>query len=473
MLRRYIPDTAAIGLAEALLLGYRSDMDRDLLQAYSHTGVVHVIAVSGMHLGLLYYLLNGLLSLCLRGRKNRLPANLLVLILLWLFSLLTGGQASVIRSALMFTLLEIGKFFSRTNSPLNTLAGSAFLLLAFRPSWLSDTGFQLSYAAVAGIMMYQRAFQAIFKIYNPAAGWLWEMTSITLSAQVFTTPCCLYDFRQFPVLFLFSNLVAVPLSGLILVSEIILCCLSPFPFLASLAGEMIGKLIVVMNAYILQVDRVPFALIENIQINGFQAVLLMFVLALPLEICLKPRKSLCLAWLTLVGFISVVSAVESYRYKRQKEMAILQVPGKTALVLVKGTNITLYSDSEPGDIQAGFRQTIQALHRYYRCRSPVKYVYTGNTSYILHWENHQIAVAGRDRRLHTYPIPEGTDILVCSYQSDFRAESLTNRPTCTIWICAAGNAMWKIQQWKKQAERLHLRFHSVPEEGTFILQEKS
>ena len=165
ILHTYIKGGQETALAEALLIGYKDELDKDLVQAYSNTGVVHIIAVSGMHLGIIYWLL-GLLARPLRKRSTKWISFAAILAGLWIFSLLAGAGPSVLRSAFMFSLIVIGEAFSKRNTIYNNLAASAFLLLCWNPSWLWDAGFQLSYAAVLSIVLFFKPVYNLIYVRN-------------------------------------------------------------------------------------------------------------------------------------------------------------------------------------------------------------------------------------------------------------------------------------------------------------------
>ena len=197
-----------LGIAEALLIGYTNDLDKDLVQAYSNTGVVHIIAISGMHLGLIYIMLVWLFVKTPGIRKSKWLQAVLILSCLWLFSLLTGGSASVLRSAVMFSFITLGKtIFTKHSSIYNSLAASAFAMLVYNPYYLWDVGFQLSYLAVTGIVIFQKPIYNLVYIKNKWVNKIWEMVAITMAAQILTFPVCIYYFHQFPNLFLITNLI--------------------------------------------------------------------------------------------------------------------------------------------------------------------------------------------------------------------------------------------------------------------------
>ncbi len=176
-----------------------------------------------------------------KRRWSNILRALLLIGVLWFFSMLTGASASVLRSAVMFTAIAAGNFLiNRHVSPYNNLAAAAFLLLAFNPSFLLDAGFQLSFLAVAGI---QICYRPLYRNWAPkwkALNVAWQLVAVSLAAQAFTLPVCLYYFRQFPVYFLPANLVAVPWSTMLLYGELLLMAVSGWEWAAGWVGWAVG-----------------------------------------------------------------------------------------------------------------------------------------------------------------------------------------------------------------------------------------
>ena len=170
ILRENIPGDKERGLAEALLIGYKDDLDKTLVQSYSNTGVVHIIAISGMHLALIYWLINLLLKPIGKIKRGRWIKPVIAISTLWLFSLLTGAGASVLRAAVMFTFIVFADSLSKKSNIYNTLAASAFCLLCYNPYWLWDVGFQLSYAAVLSIVIFMQPIYSLFYFKNKLLG---------------------------------------------------------------------------------------------------------------------------------------------------------------------------------------------------------------------------------------------------------------------------------------------------------------
>jgi competence protein ComEC len=288
VIRKYIRDEQAAGLAEALLIGYKNDLDKEIVQDYSNTGVVHIIAISGLHLGLVYVLLS-VVTFRFRRPGMSWARALIIIAGLWIFSLLAGAQPSILRSALMFTCIAIGELMSRRTSVYNSLAVSAFIIVCINPFSLWDIGFQLSYAALVSILVFMRPVYNFFYIKNKLLDLAWKLNSVTLAAQVLTIPLCIYHFGQFPNYFLLSNFIAVPLSSIILLGEIFLCIIFFIEPLASFWGKILTALIRVMNLYIEKIAALPWSMWKGLEINFLQ-VILSYVLIISFSIWLLEKN---------------------------------------------------------------------------------------------------------------------------------------------------------------------------------------
>ena len=278
IIRRYISGEAETGLMEALMIGYTEDLDRSLMQSYSDTGVVHIIAISGLHLALIYQILQLLLRKIKAEKYGRWLKLIILLSALWIFSLLTGASPSVIRSAVMLSSVLLAGNLSRQSAVFNSLASSAFLLLCYDPLWLWDTGFQLSYTAVLSLVIFLKPIQVLFRLQNRLLSGLWNSASVSLAAQVLTTPISVYYFHRFPNYFLISNLLAVPLSGAILIGGILLCLFSFFPLIAGAIGWILEKGIGFLNGFVQYVARLPGAVTDQLTENAWQVAILYFLI---------------------------------------------------------------------------------------------------------------------------------------------------------------------------------------------------
>ncbi len=257
-LKQNIHSNKELGIAEALLIGYRNDLDKDLVQAYSNTGVVHIIAISGLHIAVIYSALLLFFSMFKAYKLKRWIEPVIILFVIWTFTLVAGAAPSVLRATVMFTFILAGNILQRNGNVYNTLAASAFVLLLANPFYLWDVGFQLSYAAVLSIVIFFKSINALLYFKNKFLRWIWQLAAVSLSAQIFTLPFIMYHFHQIPVLFLFSNLLIVPLSGVVLFQELFLFTISWWHWLASLTGQLTEITLKRMNDFVEYINNISF-----------------------------------------------------------------------------------------------------------------------------------------------------------------------------------------------------------------------
>ena len=458
------------GIAEALLIGYKEDLDKDVVQAYSNTGVVHIIAISGMHLGLIYAVLVWIFLRLPLIKKSTAIRVVTILTCLWLFSLITGGSASVLRSAVMFTCILIGKEFFKQSSIYNSLAASAFLLLCYDPFLLWDVGFQLSYCAVVGIVWLQKPIQNLFYSKHKPLQYLWQMCSVTIAAQVLTLPICIYYFHQIPTLFLITNLICVPLSTVILFAEILLIFLSSISVVGALLGKFIYVLTWFMNFIIDKCNNLPLSLIDKIYATPTTtAVLYLFVFAAAAGF-LQFNKKLIMISLLFFSFFIGIWSYGKINLIQQKKIIIYNVSRHTAIDFVAADKYFFLGDEEfktDGALQNFNLKPARISLQVNQSRDTLKSL---QHSKIL-WQFYSKKIMIIDTTLSFASIQNKikVDVLLITKNANVDISNITSSvmPRCIVFD--ASNSLWKIAQWKKQCSLLHLPYFITAEQGAFIL----
>ena len=384
VLRRYVPRPREYALGTALVLGFRDDIDQETRQAYANTGTTHIMAVSGLQVGLLFAALQGLLGrLPLRflgtaggaAARRRLLTAGLGLALIWSYALLTGLSASVLRATVMFTLVIIGQAFERQSSLFNTLSAAAFLLLLYNPYLLCDVGFQLSFLAVLSIVYLQPRIARGLDVRNwvldrrrswhgrfrrkfwAALAWLaeagWQLTALSLAAQVATFPLGLYYFHQFPFNFLLSNLIAVPISSVAVYVGVVLLLVKGLVSLVGLAlpaaaqpgldwlprlvGYAFEGLIWLFNEYILLIGRLlPGAVVGGVHLSQAQTALV-FLLIVALCVFLASRRLAWAAWsVALLALYGGSRLAEARAVAPGREFVVYSIPRRSVVGFWQG-----------------------------------------------------------------------------------------------------------------------------------------
>lgn len=469
ILRKNIKGEKELGLAEALLIGYKDDLDQNLVQSYTNTGVVHIIAISGLHLGLIYWLLVQLLKPLKRRRSFKWLNPVLVITGLWLFSLLAGAQPSVLRSALMFTCIVLGESFGRKTSVFNTMALSAFILLCINPYTLWDVGFQLSYAAVSSIIIFMRPVYNWFYVKNKILDFIWKLNAVTIAAQVLTVPISIYHFHQFPTLFLFTNFLAVPLSSFILIGEIFLCALSFIPILSILFGKVLSALIWFMNTYIERIESIPFSLWDQLQITILQTILLLlFAAGSTRWLMEKSKRSLLFGSVALLLFI----ALRSYSFiiaDHQQKVIIYNVPQKRAIDFVDGRKYLFIGDEDllANDFARNFHlKPSRVLYRTTMSDSLKDFYH--NSSLIFYKEK-KILLIDTSKIVLPRNTNSSIDLLVISKNPKLYLKNLASQFRIKQVVFDGSVPAWKTVYWKKDCDSLNIPWHDVTVKGAFVM----
>ncbi len=469
IIRKFIPGEREQGLAEALLIGYKDDLDQNLVQSYTNTGVVHIIAISGMHLALVYWLLALLFKPLRQKKQTRWLRSILIIAGLWFFSLLAGAQASVIRSAVMFTCIVIGESFARKTSIYNTLAVSAFILLCYDPYWLWDVGFQLSYAAVLSIVIFMQPIYNWFYIRNKLLDLIWKLNAVSIAAQVLTVPLSIFHFHQFPNYFLLTNFIAVPLSSIIVLGEISLCVLFFIPFAAGLVGKLLSWLIGIMNSYIERIESLPYSLWDGLQINVVQTIFL-YVIAGGAGYWLleKSKPGLKIALFALLGFVCLrtYSFIET---NHQQKIIVYNVPQRQAIDIIQGRKYLFEGDCDL--LRDAFLRNFHLKPSRILYRVPVT-SQLNNTS----GENNFFVIGSKRIMLINKSVyfsksekKKPVDLLVISKNPKINLTDLANSFDIKQVVFDGSVPTWKINSWKKDCDSLGIPAFDVNEIGAFVM----
>ncbi|KAA8485018.1 DUF4131 domain-containing protein [Arcticibacter tournemirensis] len=349
--KQYINNEDAAAIGSTLILGYKASLSEEILNAYSRTGVMHVLSVSGMHVAMLLVMLTCILWF-LRQRKGlRVLQSLLIILIIWFYSFLTGFSAAVCRAALMISFVIIGRAFNRDNNSTNSVAASAVILLVYNPCFLKDIGFQLSFLAVFGLIYLYPMVYKLVVIQNWIGDKLWSFTAISLSAQIFTFPLCMYYFNQFPLYFLISNLFIVLPVTLVMYAGIAFM-LIPFEPLSKVLGWILEKTIVFINEGLFLIERFPYSAIHSQRFGFWYYASIYLIIALLIFSFQYKRKLFFYGSLLVVFLLTSVSSLQSLRQEQKKSIMFFSVRKNIAVGFFNGRK---------GDIVTGLNRNSKAF----------------------------------------------------------------------------------------------------------------
>ncbi|GHB82095.1 hypothetical protein GCM10007390_41450 [Persicitalea jodogahamensis] len=336
------------GLLKAMILGRRDELGPDLLNSYISAGAVHVLAVSGLHVGVFFLMVSWILSRLKRGKRGKWIYLLCIVLLLGTYAVITGLSPSVIRASLMCVIFALSQTFTRQNHSVNTLAISAFLILLLDPLSLFSVGFQLSYAAVLGIILFYPMFKNYVETEILPARWLWQITLVSLSAQVFTFPLSIYYFHQFPTYFLFLNPFVIGLTTLLIYGAVVLLLISllHFQFLTDILAYLTDGIAQALNAVVQVPQKLPKYLMTNLNLDAVEVALLVILMIFVYRVLVNRE----LDWLKAVAlccvvFFSYATARLSVTYATT-QMVIHSVPRHTVLSVKNGQMAYVIADPE-------------------------------------------------------------------------------------------------------------------------------
>lgn len=350
-----------LGVASALILGQRSLLLPDTRQAFTNAGAIHVLAVSGLHVGIIYIALVSVLNKLLPAERFKYFKLTIILICLWFYAGVTGFSPSVLRAATMFSFIAMGKLGGVRANIYNMLAASAFFLIAINPSIILEVGFQLSYLAVTGIVFF---FEPIYKLLlfkSRVLDWIWSLMVVSFSAQLATFPISIYYFGQFPNYFLLANLIVIPGAMFSLWGGLILIGVHAVPIINTIAGYALKLILFLLVNFIEWVSSLPFAISQNLHF-GLAAMLLIYLLIIFIvKAFVNPSRGAVKVPLTIMIVLVAMWSYRQMTISKSTILGVMDIGNKPAVVVKKGKNITILSDEIDVDIQ---QRAMHALGGY-------------------------------------------------------------------------------------------------------------
>lgn len=441
----------------ALLLGQQQDLNPDIVKDYQLAGAVHILSVSGLHVGLVMVFTNRILKPFPNKGKGKFIKLLLSLAVLWLFGIVAGLAPSVVRSVTMFSFVALGIYLKRSVNFYHTLLVSALLILFVSPEFLFDVGFQLSYLALFFIVWLHPILSAVWKPKNRVAIYFWEIITVSVAAQLGTLPLSLYYFHQFPGLFFVTNLVVLPLVGVIMF-------LALFALVWSLSGSipfwittLLTALIRGMNGIIGKIASYETFVLQDIPMTKFMLICLYLFIICSVLFCKKPRFAQLigatvwlLAFQTLLLQDTIASASSS-------EMIVFHCPKKTVITQKNGLSLTVITDASelPTDVITPYQT---GMHCSTKAKEKLK-----NRYYFKH---RKILVIDSTQRNWSALKP---DILIVTGSPKLNMERLLRSCRPKIVVVDGSNSNTLRKRWKTSCEKLKIPFHDTREKGFYSI----
>jgi competence protein ComEC len=478
LIMQTVHGTNELAVATAIMLGYRDYITDDITQAYAGSGVLHVLSVSGLHVAVLYFVLNILLGWMDRRRRLEIMKGVMVIFIMLFYAALTGLSPPVLRSVWMFTLITIARLLDRDVSMYNVLGVSCLLLLIWDPYYAADVGYQLSYIAVLGIVYLYPLFHGLlpspsFNFPKPFAfigdvlmyfyDFVWGLICVSLAAQLATFPVSLYYFHTFPNFFLLSNLLVIPLSNFVLMSGMALFAVGWNHWLLKYAGWVFDHFLIALNKVVFWVDGLPFALSRGMVVSLSEMILLYMVIMMLCWYIADKRAKVLLATLVCVLLLSTAFSIGSIKKDNTKKLVVYSVSGKRAIAFIMQRQVYYDFDSALLHNEGLMRYNIK--DHWWQCgvekvtaidsiksnfETPYGKLYTVNGKHIL--------LLDKDLPYHS-----GTklkaDIVILSGNTKNTIDAIRQSIDFKELVFDTSNKPYQVKHWKEDCEKMKVKYY--------------
>lgn len=426
----------------ALTLGYKADLSNALKQSFRATGTSHVLAVSGLHVGIVYFII-GSLFFFLKGKsKIFILKQVVVLLALWTYVFFTGMPVSVIRAAIMLTLFSIGSMFHKKGYSYNTLLVAAFFLLIINPLYLFDVGFQLSFISVFSIMFFQ---PKLFNLYKPkykVSQYFWGLMTVSIAAQLGVLPLSLYYFGTFPTYFFITNILILPLIGIVIyfafiLSVLSICDLSILVLAQKLLGNLLQSLINIILRIIYFFESLPFSIIDDYHITIIQVFIIFTGLFSLSFFITNKRASLLITFLSSISLLFVTNAF-TYLNKPENQFVIYNN----------------YTESNMGYILNGREIACEVMSNKVIAHPKASILLLSNNEYKSKISGTSLSV----------------DFLILSSDNSFSMNELINHFNPKTVITDSSLSPYVVEKIKRECNKLNITFHDISNSGAYSIK---
>jgi competence protein ComEC len=449
-----------IAIVQALILGQKKDINKQLYNDYAAAGAIHILAVSGLHIGIIYFMLIALLRPLKILFKSELLISIVIVLCLWGFAFLTGLSPSVIRAVTMFSFFAFAKAINRETNAINTLFLSYFVLLIINPLWLFYVGFQLSYLAVLFILWLLPLFNKIYYPKNYFVKKIWGIFTVTIAAQIGIIPLSIYYFHQFPGLFFITNLIILPFLGILLGGGIILIFLSTLNILPIWFALSYNFLIKLMNSCIHWIANQELFLFQNITFSLAKALAsYLLIISIILFWSYQNRRS---TLFFAVGLSILLSVSIFDNYSNAKNEFIVFHKSRQSIVANKNASILhLYKSDATLNIGNSYPikgyKIAKGINEYSEIKTPQVFRYHEKLILVLD-------------SLGVYPRDHKVDIVLLTYSPKINLIRMLDSLQPKLIIVDGNNYKSYVKRWKNSCNEKNIAFHFTGTDGAYILK---
>jgi competence protein ComEC len=468
-------------VASAIILGKKDNLDPELLKKYSGSGAMHILCVSGLHVGIIYLVLNYFLFFLDKIRYGIIIKMILLILLIWFYALLTGLSPSVMRASTMFSFIIIGKSLNRNANIYNTLAVSAFLLLLINPFIITELGFQMSYLAVIGIVTLQQKIYNLWLTDNWLLDNVWAITTVSFTAQLFIFPLILLYFHQFPNYFFITNLIVIPVTSFVIYSGLLVLFTSPIAWLSAAISKIFVLLIKFLNLSVQIIENLPYSTTSGISINTTEMFLIYAVIISFIILFLNKNKQFFKYALLFSVFLCASVALKNYKQINQKKIIVYNISRTSAYDFVYEKQNLLLSDSLL--LNDKKKQGFHLLNNW--CKSGMNKttifdlssiknkeiktnIFYKKNNFIQFYDKKIAVINNKNKDLassHTINV----DFLIIADNIRTKISDLLNQYNAKQIIIDSSNSLWNTNRLIKECKEKDIKCYSVLKSGAFVI----
>ncbi len=451
-----------LNVAAALILGQQQDISPDIIRDYQYAGAVHILSVSGLHIGFILLFVTFILKPIPNNRMGSIVKLIIILVSLASFGIIAGLAPSVLRSVVMFSFVAIGMYLNRTTNIYHTLLVSILLILLFQPSFLFDVGFQLSYVALFFILWLQPLLAQLWQPKNKIINYFWEILTVSFAAQIGAFPLSIYYFHQFPGLFFVTNLAVIPFLSVIMALGVLVMVWAAFDTVPFIIAKSLEWSIYILDKIINSIASVEQFIIQDIPFNWYLLMSSNFLIITTIIWFKRPSFKKIMLVLISIFILQITYFETHWNIKNQKELVVFNVKKSTLIAERTGENVTLFSNDT-------------LLKTAYKNKN-LNYYLMGNFSHLkttkkmqnlMYFKGNKILILDS---LGVYPQNSYPDILVLTQSPKINLERLFENQKPKIVIADATNYRSYIKLWKATCIKDKIPFHATAEKGFYRME---
>lgn len=459
-----------LSVLAALTLGYKSELTPEIKESFSASGAMHILAVSGLHVGIIFIILCKLLFFLNKNKYGKILQSLIIIIVLFFYAFLTGLSDSVLRATIMFTFISIGKMFTRQVNIYNTISASAFILLIINPYSIMNVGFQLSYAAVISIVFFQPKIYSLLNFRRTIPDYIWQLITVAIAAQIGTFPITLHYFNQFPVYFILSNIIIIPLAIIIIYIAIVLFTISFSKILTFYVSIVLKYVTHTLNNCVNIIEQLPFSKIDHILVDHYQIlILLVIIITVSFFMITKRINYFRYAILLLSGFI-IYNIVSTYLRSKESVFTVHNVSGISAIDYIENNKVVFISNDTVNINDNNISYNVVPLWEHYRVgKKNITYVRTGKSLNFFKFKNKRILQICNDSISRFTPKKKlKVNYIILSNNINIHVNELKKYFEFDKIIFDSSNSYYAAKNWTKECNKNNINFYNINNKGAYI-----